>query len=200
LDTLRDYRSVASKWPVERRVPDTSWRAHKQMCPTEDNPTRWKLLKPGMTLTRALKAAGLDQPSRDPDARTIERSVQRLTPVEKADLSRKLYMDPEVIAVESGRRDRHLDEIAPERLTNRADIKAVQAETREMFEPTLAALAVMRIGGDFDAVVSAIHTLIADIRQAGKVIGDYPDDVRAVQAAMDELLLTSYEADFGAER
>jgi hypothetical protein len=69
VSTLEDYRKVSDKWPADRRVAGTSWRAHRELMPTANEPDRWELLKPGMTLTQASKAAGRVQPSRDADDR-----------------------------------------------------------------------------------------------------------------------------------
>lgn len=57
---FRRYREVAEAWPIEHRVA-ASWSAHRDLKDVSA-PRRYELIRPGMTVRQAMRAAGKRQP------------------------------------------------------------------------------------------------------------------------------------------
>jgi hypothetical protein len=71
--SLRQYRLVASAWPLATRVASASWKAHEILMAEGKR----HLLKPGMTTTAASKAAGQKIHGRTgPESPTEDRASQ----------------------------------------------------------------------------------------------------------------------------
>lgn len=70
--SLVEYRRVAEAWPNHTRVLSVSWSAHRELASHED---RFALLREGMTLSEARRAAGIAMAGRSkPEA--VEEAVR----------------------------------------------------------------------------------------------------------------------------
>lgn len=54
-DTMREFRRVADRWPLARRLASASWSVHQDLAA---HPDRFSLVQPGMTVDQARRLVG----------------------------------------------------------------------------------------------------------------------------------------------
>lgn len=161
LDRVKILRRVAAAFPAGRRVEGASVSVHEVLM----SPQHRRKVRPGMTVNQAQDKAG------------ITRNTRRTAAEIEQDRA-------ESIAAQR-RRERDLDEMYPDRLTNDADIKAVKASNREALQPLVDTLANMK-------VVGAIYAAAEAIRAAT------PDEalMAEIDEALNDVTLARHEIDF----
>lgn len=191
--SIQHYRDVASAWPPPTRVGGTSWKVHQMLSGRQD------LIRPGMTVNRAVEALGGYQPSRgagSPQPEDTSEESQKFI-WERAEQARNALADPEVakvIAAQQTPEERAAQvraalkdpEVTDAIAADRETVREMDAAREKIAQKRLDAMGSTPVADDPNRMArEAYMSLVADVRRSAALISEVIADIEAIPPGLE---------------